>query len=110
MIKDIDVKLKDNKSTSRDLTKINRIDEFITIGMIQREKGTKKSKLTHPCSPILEIALLTVTLWKSKFTAVINNKGNHHTVLKTFNKIIDINDNNTFINIESNIRNIFRMN
>ena len=69
--------------------------------MIQSEERIKKSKFTHPWSPTFAIVIITVTLWKLKFTAVANNKDNHHTVLKIFNKIIDIDDNNTPLNIES---------
>ena len=101
MTKDIDDKLKDNTLTSHDLIKINIIDELITTGMIQSEERIKKSKSTHPWSPTFAIVIITVTLWKLKFTAVANNKDNHHTVLKIFNKIIDIDDNNTPLNIES---------
>ena len=59
------------------------------------------NKFTHPWSPTLTISILTVTLWKLKFTAVTNNKDNHHTILKIFNQIIDIDDNNITLNIES---------
>ena len=55
-------KLKDNQLTSRDLTKINRIDELITTGVIQSEERINKSKFTHPWSPTFAIAILTVTI------------------------------------------------
>ena len=82
----INDKLKDNQLFSRDLIKINRIDELITTGMIQSEERIKKSKFNHPCSPTLAIAILTVIIWKLKFNAVNNKRENHHTVLKIFNK------------------------
>ena len=98
IIKDIDDKLNDNQLTSHGIIKINRIDELIITGMIQSEEQIKKSKFTHPWSPTLTISILTVTLWKLKFTAVTNNKDNHHTILKIFNQIIDIDDNNIYSN------------
>ena len=87
--------------TSRDLIKINRIDELITTCMIQSEERIKKSKFKHPWSPTLAIAILTVTIWKLKFNAVTNKRETHHTVLKIFHKTIDIDDNNAPLDIES---------
>ena len=55
-------KLKDNQLTSRDLTKVDRIDELITTGVIQSEERINKSKFTHPWSPTFAIAILTVTI------------------------------------------------
>ena len=97
----INHKLKDNQLTSRDLIKINRIKELITTFMIQSKERIKKSKFNHPSSPTLAISILTVKIWKLKFNAVNNKRENHHTVLKIYNKIIDIGDNDTPFNIES---------
>ena len=55
MIKDINGKLKDNKLTSRDLIKINRIYELIATGMTHSEERIKESKFTHPWSLTLAI-------------------------------------------------------
>ena len=101
MIKDIDDSFKDNKLTSRDLIKINRIKELITTFIIQSKERIKKSKFNHPWSPTLAIEILTVTIWKLKFNAVTNKRETHHAVLNIFHKIIDIDDNNTPLDIES---------
>ena len=87
--------------TSNDLIMINRIDETITTGVIQSEERIKKSKFTHPQPPNLAIAILTVTLWKLKLTAITNNKEHHQKVQKMFNKIIDVDDCNKLLHIES---------
>ena len=55
-------KLKDNQLTLRDLTKVDRIDELITTGVIQSKERINKSKFTHPWSPTFAIAILTVTI------------------------------------------------
>ena len=91
-INEINDKLKHNQLNSRDLKEINKIDEIITTGMIQSEERIKKSKFTHPWSPILAIAIFKVTIWKLRLNAITNKRDNHHIVLKILKKITDIDD------------------
>ena len=100
-INEINDKLKHNHLNSRDLKEINKIDEIITTGMIQSEERIKKSKFTHPWSPILAIAIFTATIWKLRLNAITNKRNNHHIVLKILKKITDIDDTNIILNIAS---------
>ena len=46
-----------------------------------------KNPLTHPWSPILAVAILTLSLWKVKLSALRNHRDNSHVVNKILKKI-----------------------
>ena len=66
---------------------INAFDNTITKGMLQAEKKILKTRLTHPWSPTLTVAILTLSPWKAKLSALRNHRDNSHVVTKILQKI-----------------------
>ena len=57
-------KLSKDQLTLDDMKEINDLDELITKGMITSKKKIQKRQNQYPWSPILEQAILEVSLWK----------------------------------------------
>ena len=57
-------KLSKDQLTLDDMKEINDLDELITKGMIASKKKIQKRQNQYPWSPILEQAILEVSLWK----------------------------------------------
>ena len=66
---------------------INTIDDIITKAMIQTETKIKKTGYTHPWSPSLVVAILTVPLWKVKLSTLHNGQDIQDVVNKILKSI-----------------------
>ena len=55
--------------------------------MLQAENKIFKTSLTHPWSPTLTVAILTLSLWKVKLSALRNHRDNSYVVTKILQKI-----------------------
>ena len=66
---------------------INKLDNIITKGKIRAEKKITKNRYTHPWSPSLAVAILTLSLWKAKISALRNSRDKQHVVNKLLKKI-----------------------
>ena len=70
-----------------DMVMINNIDATITKGIIQAENKIIKTRFTYPWSPTLTVAILTLSLWKVKISALRNNHDKSDVVTKILQKI-----------------------
>lgn len=65
-------KLSKDKLTPDDIKEINDLDELITKEMLASEDKIRKRQNHYPWSPILEKAILEVSLWKFNISELKN--------------------------------------
>ena len=66
---------------------INALDNTIIKGMFQTENKILITLFTHPWSPTLDVAILTLSLLKVKMSALRNHRNDSHVVTKLLQKI-----------------------
>ena len=65
-------KIDSNTLSSSDQPYLNLVDQFITKGMLFLEYKIKFSKFTHPWSPTLAVAIVSVSIFKVHLSSVKN--------------------------------------
>ena len=83
----INTKIKNKTLQPTDMIMINILNTTITKGILQAENKITKNRFTHPWSPTLTVAILTLSLRKVKMTALRNNHEKSHVVTKLLHKI-----------------------